>query len=385
VSSVRDSGIGVKAEDIPNLFVAYQQLDMKANRQIEGTGLGLAITRRLAEMMGGEVTVESEYGKGSTFTVRMLQKLVSGTPIGEKVAESLMSMRYTISRRATQAKQARINLSYAHVLVVDDVATNLDVIKGMLKPYHIRIDCASSGQQAIDMIRGENTRYNAVFMDHMMPFMDGIEAVRIIREEIGTEYAEKIPIIALTANAIIGNEELFLQNGFQAFISKPIDIVRLDNVLRQWVMEGNTGTQEADMDEPGAGLDENDESPLWDMIMSGLDIEMGLERFGYDEDIYVQVLLSYAENTVPLLQNMAGCLEAGSLEEYAIAVHGLKGSSYGVCANEVGKAAEALELAAKAGEMEAVAAGHGLLVEMAEELAATIAEKLGSPVFAAIV
>ncbi|MCL2127199.1 MAG: ATP-binding protein, partial [Treponema sp.] len=234
---VRDTGIGVKTEDIKNLFKDYTKIDVKYNRSIEGTGLGLPITKKFAEMMDGSIEVESEYGKGSVFTVRIRQGFVSGDTIGDEVAESLKAFDYSDQKRKRKFRTARLNLSYAKVLVVDDVAANLEVAKGMMKPYGMEIDCVTNGQAAVDAIRDEKVKYNAVFMDHMMPGMDGIEAARIIREEIGTEYAKKIPLIALTANAIVGNEQMFLEKGFQAFLSKPIDMGRLDTIIWQWVRD----------------------------------------------------------------------------------------------------------------------------------------------------
>jgi signal transduction histidine kinase/ActR/RegA family two-component response regulator len=235
VSSIKDTGIGMKPESVAKLFSEYNQVDIQINRKVEGTGLGLAITKRMAEMMGGSVTAESEYGKGSVFSVRLRQEYVSIMPIGKEAAENLMDFKYTLSKRTNGAKMERMDLSHAHILVVDDVPTNLDVVKGMLKPYKVNIDCATNGRQAIMMIRSQNPKYDAVFMDHMMPGMDGVEATKNIREKIGTPYAQNVPIIALTANAIVGNEEMFLANGFQDFISKPIDTAKLDAVLRRWV------------------------------------------------------------------------------------------------------------------------------------------------------
>jgi CheY-like chemotaxis protein len=236
IFKVIDTGQGIRKEDTAALFQEYHQLDSKANRKIEGTGLGLALVKRMAELMGGTVSVESEYGKGSTFTLQILQKPLTDEPIGKDVAYSLSNMQFSQSKLARNSRLVRVKLPYARVLVVDDVLTNLDVARGMMKPYEMRVDCVTSGQQAIEAIQGENVRYNAVFMDHMMPGMDGIESADAIRA-LNTEYARKIPIIALTANAIQGTEKIFYQHGFQAFISKPIDIMELDSVIKKWVRD----------------------------------------------------------------------------------------------------------------------------------------------------
>ncbi len=280
VSDVRDTGIGIKPEDMRKLFSDYNQVDAQANRNVQGTGLGLAISRRLAELMDGGVTLESEYGKGSLFHIRLRQQSVSDTPIGKHVAENLMGLRYTLSKRRTDARPARLDLSYARVLVVDDIATNLDVVKGMLKPYGMKIDCVGSGSQAVDLIRAGSPRYSAVLMDHMMPGMDGIEATRVIRNEIGTAYARHIPIIALTANAIIGNEEMFLREGFQAFISKPINMAKLDAALRRFVRdkarEKEMSRAPATVLETAAGRAGDVRFPPGDPTIPGVDTQRGI-------------------------------------------------------------------------------------------------------------
>jgi signal transduction histidine kinase/CheY-like chemotaxis protein len=250
---VRDTGIGIRSQDLGNLFTDYTRLDAAATGKITGTGLGLSITRRLSELMGGGVTVESEYGKGSTFTVRIRQGFVDEETIGPDIAARLQNFSYGTTKRRRDSRFVRCKLPYARVLVVDDVRMNLAVAKGLLKPYEMQIDCVSGGQEAIDAIRGENVRYDAVFMDHMMPGIDGIEATRIIREEIGTEYAQTIPIIALTANALVGNDELFLSKGFQAFLSKPIDALRLDAIVMQWIRDEKREKQVPDGGGDGRG------------------------------------------------------------------------------------------------------------------------------------
>ena len=240
---VKDTGIGIRPEDIDKLFLKYSQVDTRANRKIEGTGLGLAITKKMVELMDGTIDVESEYGKGSTFTIRFKQKVVDGTDIGETVVNNLKSFRYSNAKRKQSTGIKRTKMPYARVLIVDDNITNLDVAKGLMKPYGMQIDCVTGGRQAIDAIVAEEGRYSAIFMDHMMPEMDGIEATKRIRE-IGTNYTKNIPIIALTANAVAGNEVKFLQNGFQDFLSKPIDLSRLDETLRRWVRDKSVDKQD---------------------------------------------------------------------------------------------------------------------------------------------
>ncbi len=368
ISSIQDTGIGIKSEDLDKLFSDYNRVNMEANRQVEGTGLGLAITRRLVEKIGGSLTVASEYGRGTTFKVRLRQGFVAGTPIGREVADNLMGLRYMLSKRAKSETLIRPNLSYARVLVVDDIATNLEVVKGMMKPYSLKVDCVTSGAQAIDLIRAGEPCYSAVFMDHMMPNMDGLEATRIIRKEIGTMYANNIPIIALTANAIVGNKEMFLNNGFQDFISKPIDTIKLDSVLRRWVRDKKLEQDLPAKEVAAPPKKGSEETLLKGIAIKGLDMKGTLKRFSGDEGVIIEVLRSYATATGTILGNMKECLDGERLADYAIAVHGIKGSSYGICAREVASLAEALEKAARAGNLPAVRAGHETFEKTAEKL-----------------
>jgi signal transduction histidine kinase/CheY-like chemotaxis protein len=236
---ISDTGIGIRKEDLSRLFTDYGQVDPRANRTIEGTGLGLSIAKRLSEMMYGGVSVESEYGKGSTFRLRVRQGYVSDETIGAETAEKLCNFRYAEDKR--RKKLVRPDLSFARVLVVDDMQTNLDVAASLLGKYKLQVDCVLSGKEAVERIQSgalvppEAPVYNAIFMDHMMPEMDGIETVNKIRD-LGTDYAKKIPVFALTANAIQGTEKLFFKNDFQAFLTKPIDIIKMDAVIRKWIV-----------------------------------------------------------------------------------------------------------------------------------------------------
>jgi signal transduction histidine kinase/ActR/RegA family two-component response regulator len=233
VFRVSDTGIGIRKEDMGRLFTEYNQLDAKANRKIEGTGLGLAITRMLLDLMGGTIEVESEYGKGSVFTVKIPQQITDPSPLGKDRVEKLKNFG-SFDREKPAFYPAASASSGIRVLVVDDVEINLEVARGLMEPYGITVDCVLSGREAVERIRQGEPRYNMILMDHMMPEMDGIEAVRIIRHEINSGYARNIPIVALTANALAGNEEMFLKHGFNGFISKPIDIMRLDEMLKKW-------------------------------------------------------------------------------------------------------------------------------------------------------
>jgi CheY-like chemotaxis protein/anti-sigma regulatory factor (Ser/Thr protein kinase) len=233
VCKVSDTGIGIRKEDAGRLFTEYSQLDARANRKIEGTGLGLAITKMLLDLMGGTVAVESEYGRGSVFIIRIPQQTVDPSPLGRERAEKLEALEYFDGGEEERIVPAAIS-GDIRVLVVDDVDINLDVARGLLEPYGLTVDTVLSGKEAVEKIRSGEGRYDMVLMDHMMPGMDGVEAVRIIRNEIGTDYARNVPIIALTANALEGNEEMFLGNGFNGYISKPIDIRLLDEMLKKW-------------------------------------------------------------------------------------------------------------------------------------------------------
>jgi signal transduction histidine kinase/FixJ family two-component response regulator/HPt (histidine-containing phosphotransfer) domain-containing protein len=372
--SVKDSGIGIKEEERHKLFDDYNRLDLKKTNALEGTGLGLVLTKRMVELMDGAITVESQYGKGSTFTVKIKQIPVDSPPIGPKVAENLMNFRYSVHKRSRNSGLVRLKLPYARVLVVDDVPINLDVAKGMLMPYSMKIDCVLSGADAVEAVRTHAVHYDAIFMDHMMPGMDGIEAVRIIREEIGTEYARDIPIIVLTANAVAGNEEMFLQNGFNDFLSKPIDILRLDTVVHRWVRDKS---REVQMEDEPAENTSGTEIPLLTWKIEGMDLEKALRRFGGMENALIGALRSYTVHIHPLLDNLRVLPLPGQvdlLETYTVAVHSIKGASYGICADNVGLLAEELERAARNGDLNYIGEHTEGLIDAAKKTAETLAE-----------
>jgi signal transduction histidine kinase/CheY-like chemotaxis protein/HPt (histidine-containing phosphotransfer) domain-containing protein len=387
--AVADTGVGIKKEDIGKLFREYSQLKSRPDHNVEGTGLGLSITKHLVEMMNGEIEVKSRYGRGSLFIVKFRLKIVDDTPIGPETAENLRRFRLMENRLIGHRSIVRAYMPHGRVLVVDDVVTNLDVAKGLMMPYGLKIDCVLSGREAIDIVQAIpddapcSEKYHIIFMDHMMPGMDGVEATRVIRGEIGTEYARTVPIIALTANALSGSNEMFLKNGFDGFISKPIDIFRLDAVLNRWVNGGQDAGALWGPEEEKKGAAPRDEVLRRSAggRADGIDLDAGVLRYG-GRGPYLKILQSYVQHTPKLLEKLsAGSAESLSPEEaqaYIIAVHGLKGSSYGICANAVAGRAEELESAARAGEWEKVRSGSDFFIGEVKALLARLGEFLKS-------
>ena len=226
---ISDTGQGMSEEQIGRLFQEYTRFNMLTNRTTVGAGLGMTITKRLLDFMDGTISVESEQCKGSVFTVRIPQKRISDEVCGTEIAEKLRDFSFHSMSIIKKTQYLREYMPYGNVLVVDDVESNIYVVSGMLAPYGLKIDTSFSGIEAVEKIK-TGTIYDIIFMDHMMPVMDGIEATKIIRN-MGYNSA----IIALTANALIGHEEMFLRNGFDGFISKPIDSRELNSVLNDFI------------------------------------------------------------------------------------------------------------------------------------------------------
>ena len=357
---VKDTGIGIRQEDKDKLFLDYAQFDTRINHKIEGTGLGLPIAKKLVELMGGSIHVESEYGIGSLFSVRIKQSHIDDETIGSELANSLKSFRYSSVRRSL--KPTLLRLPYARVLVVDDVLTNLEVAKGMLEPYGMTVDCVDSGQQAVDIIRDGKVKYSAIFMDQLMPKMDGIETVNVIRN-IGTEYARTVPIIALTANAINGQEAMFLSKGFQAFLPKPIESGVLNEVIKKWVQNKELEKKYID----GETHQPEKRKLLFPWRINEANLQKAYELFDYNEQNLLHILRTYSANTRVILESLKN-ISRENLSEYAIIVHGIKGSSFSICANEVGEKAVALEKAAKTGDFNFIKLNNREFIEMTGKL-----------------
>jgi len=374
---VSDTGRGIRSDELVSIFDDFVQADISVTRNMMGTGLGLSIARRLVRLMDGDIVVTSEYGKGSIFTARFRQKFVSNDVLSSEIIDSLKNFRYSERKRMMTENMPLPSLSYAHVMVVDDVPTNLAVAAGLLKRYNINTYCVSSGPEAIEAIKSEKVHFKAVFMDHLMPDMDGIESARLIRE-IDSEYAKTIPIIAFTANAIMGNEEMFLGNDFQAFITKPIELPQLDTIVRKWIrdeqQEGNSAEKLLPA-EPKSTEDNLTPNALLDYSIEGIDFINGLERYDGDTDTYINIMRSFAKNIPQRLANAEAVTE-NDLAQYTTAIHGIKGSCYSICADSAAKLADALEVAGKEGNYKFILANNAAFVENVRSLLSGIDEVL---------
>ncbi|MDR1319809.1 MAG: response regulator [Gracilibacteraceae bacterium] len=350
-----DTGIGIRPEDLGRLFTEYTQVDTLANRNIEGTGLGLAITKQLAQMMNGAISVESEYGKGSAFTVEILQGVAHSAPLGETAGRIM-------ARCAYDGPQAAVpvfaNLRGKKVLVVDDTAANLDVARELLTPCGVSVDAVSRAREALERVRAESPRYDAVLMDHRMPEMDGVEAARFIRA-LGTEYAALLPIIAMTADSEDDYAQYFMENGFSGLVAKPIDLRRLDLEMRRCTSRSAAILPFRETEGTAAG-----ETPAEERV-PGIDWQEGCRRYG--EIPFQNILHSFARHTPETLRRMETMLP-DDWRNYSVTVHGLKSSCHGVCAAALGEQAALLEKMSGAGSSPHLQAAHARFAAELEEL-----------------
>jgi len=359
VFRIRDTGPGMTAEQVDRLFDAYSRFNMEANRTTIGTGLGMSITRNLVKMMNGEILVESKPDHGSLFTVRLPQGNTGAIPLGKEMVERLKQFRLICEAKVDKLHVMREPIPFGKILVVDDLNMNIYVIKGMLSPYGLQIDTAISGPEAIEKVK--SNAYDLVFMDHMMPKMDGVEATHEIRK-LGPEY-EKLPIIALTANAVSGMKEMFLANGFNDFISKPIIIQELDEILRKWMSPGKiTRYKQPEASSADATYD----GFIKDIGKTGeIDTENGLSQVAGNKGMYRNTLKIFYEKFISVCNDMTVSLDAKDLQNFTVSVHSMKTMLAIIGASSLSRTAAELERAAKENE---TGFCTGLFAEFKEKL-----------------
>ena len=462
--AVTDTGRGIRESDMNRLFQSFQQIDSKRNRNVEGTGLGLAISRQLVALMRGKIHVDSEYGKGSTFSFVIPQKVTDSSYAVEKVAKNLVAAgliqsEYTARELAmdmeklgvtyerleseedlgrvkdhnagylfveqplfTEAVQYFLKLnpdvcgvllanyrevrSYdlanlrvvkkplyilglsnifngkeeigsvsfmeaedfdftapkAEILVVDDNAINLTVVKGLLNPLKMKIDTALSGKDAVLMTTDK--RYDIIFMDHMMPEMDGVETTRVIRRLLGNN--GQVPIIALTANAVEGTAEMFINEGMNDFVTKPIEMRVIISKLHKWLppekIEKNRD-KKTNAARLNANRDNKASQTTTDISIEGLDVKRAMEFLG-NENLFWSVLKEYyrvIDKKCAMIQEYE---QKEQWKEYTVEVHALKSASKQIGALDLAQVAEQMEAAGNAGNAALIhKISPGMLVE----------------------
>lgn len=356
--AVEDTGIGVKEKDIARIFETFNRLDMEASRNEEGTGLGLAVTHQLVGMMGGKLEVKSEYGKGSVFSFAIPQKIINASPLGDFQEQYDKSVRNSISYRE------KFIAPLAKILVVDDNAMNLAVAQDLLRKTKLQIDVASSGGECLEMLKRKE--YHLICMDHMMPVMDGVQTLHAIRE-LEDNPSRNIPVIALTANAVVGAKEFYLKAGFEDYLSKPIEPDKLEDILIQYLPKELvylTDDEEisVESDDNEAGLNEE---KLTDM---GINAANGLKYMGGSRSLYEKVLRDFREILHEKEEQLKSMLAKEDVSGYAIIVHALKGNARNVGADELAEEAFELEKKSKAGKLEEVEVQSPILFSMMRTL-----------------
>lgn len=368
--SVQDSGTGIKDEDLGKLFTSFSQVDMLKNHTKEGTGLGLTITKQLLELMGGSIGVDSVYGKGSDFFFTIPQKVIDSTPAKD------------VNYRRESDDIMNFMAPEALILMAEDNEVNVRVARGLFEPFKFKLDVAPNGLSALKMI-SEN-HYDLVLMDHMMPIMDGVEATTRIRE-FEDEYYKRVPIIALTANAVVGAKEEFLEAGMNDFVGKPIDMKEISRVLRKWLPkeliidiaepENSSGSNDIN----GSIISNDSENLVADNIdnknmaiqdstreekMAGeLDRSIGIQYCG-TEELLEAVLEDFYRLIDTKAEKIEQLLRDNDIRNYTIEVHALKSTARMIGATKMSELAFEMEQAGNANNMDAINEKTPILMEM---------------------
>ena len=341
---IKDTGIGIKEENIDKLFADFERVDTEKNRDIEGTGLGLAIVNRLVQYMGGKIKVTSEYGKGSTFSVCVPQKIIDKKTIGD----------YKLEPEANEIREDGVRTSgfvapTAKILVVDDHEMNLLVLKSLLKECKAQVTTCGSGKECIELMIKNS--YDIVFLDHMMPEMNGIETLeQLIKKNLKRDSK----VVALTANAIVGVKEMYLSKGFDDYLSKPIDTRKLEQLLLRFVPEsklkemdapvaskraGKSTTKDSSLEQQGEAFDERQA----DNSTRYIDQKIGLRYSSESKDMYksfLQIYCDFAEDKIDKLNNTYECKQ---WEDYVTYVHSVKSTSLNIGGEKLSKLAADIE------------------------------------------
>ena len=352
--SVIDTGIGIKKEDLSKLFTSFKRLELKKNRNIQGTGLGLNIAQQLANLMNGTISVDSEYGKGSTFTLAIPQKVIDSQPIGN-LQTSLKQL-----KNNNTASKALFTAPKADILIVDDNSMNLSLMKGLLKRTEIKVDTATSGKECLALTKQK--KYHIIFMDHMMPELDGVETLKLLKADYLNPNHDTT-IIALTANAIAGCREMYLAYGFSDYFSKPVQPDKLEaliaenlpnnlvHMIENVALEDFEQKTDITTDITQSAVSENNQE-ISDLLE--INHELGLSYCLNMESLYKEVLSKFYSQSKDYLPQLDKYVETQDWKNYSIIVHGLKSSALNIGASDFSKLSLEHELASKEGNIEFV-------------------------------
>lgn len=371
---VADTGAGMTQEQLEDLFTKFRQPGNGLSRAGGGSGLELAICGRLIEMMQGTLVTKSEPGKGTEFVFTVRQEVIAVNPCADRelptIARPSSEDQDSTARKkdAGVGSQAAFTAPGVRILVVDDNKVNLKVAEGLLRPYKMCIETAGSGSQAVEMV--QQRIYDLILMDHMMPQMDGVEATKIIRK-LGGTYFGKVPIIALSANAVKGAKEIFLEAGMNDFVAKPIEMQAMDRMLRRWLPEDKILTDvqavsPSDQEEHSSSSDTGINPLLWQM--EGIDVVVGMKYSGDDAGLYREILTDYMDTIEEKADVIEQAVEKGDIETYTIEVHSLKSSSRSIGAVVLSELARELEDNVKNREWETIVARTPALLSMYRSL-----------------
>ena len=354
---VADTGIGIKEEDLDDLFVSFKRLDLRRNRNVEGTGLGMSIVTKLLDMMGSKLDVRSEYGKGSVFSFRLKQGIVDAKPMGSYAQR-------TFVENGTEQQDKVLYAPDAAVLVVDDNAMNLRVAEGLLSLYGIKADVADSGKEALRILGYKE--YDLILLDHMMPKMDGIEVLAEIRKN---DLAPKeTAVIALTANAIVGARDMYLSAGFDGYLTKPIEPKDLEAQLRAVLPDRKQKYRVTQAPKP---REETDTLTLDELITirglcPSLNVMEGLGNCMDSKEFWLDTLNGYLESDK--MDALCTAYDQRDIKNYRIHVHSIKSAAKTIGADVLSEQAKALESAAREGNRDFITAHHFELTAAHEKL-----------------
>jgi CheY-like chemotaxis protein len=338
---VADTGIGIRSDDRDKLFQSFERIDLERNRSIEGTGLGLNLTKKLVEMMNGRVLVKSVYGSGSVFEVRIPQPVMSDEAIGNFMDRHKEFISFNSGVKKFKAKKARL-------LVVDDVSMNLKVVCGLLKETEIMIDTATNGEDALSLV--EDNHYDLILLDHMMPVMDGIETLQCMKD-IKNFDITKTPVVMLTANAVVGAKDAYIQAGFTDYITKPIREEVLLSTVKKFLPPELI--DDADVGEKNSA---NETPHVLGNLSGVIDVATGLGYCMNDKGFYREMLAEYVKNDRS--SDLENAFAQSDFESYRINMHSLKSTSLTIGAVALSDTAKAIESACKEGDIDFVRKQH---------------------------